>query len=334
MINVGMLVDSEFDEEILIGLAGDTATLKNYNNYAFLVSALERKEIDYVIVKFDGSDSDAKSLNLVKDFCLEFCSLIDQPHDENVISYHCYKKSDYRQKKTRFSITGLLTLLFRYSLGHFLLAAIEFSLLLQAMLELISLFDGIEHVPLYLNILITIVSIFISILSVEIIGNRLKYNPFKGYWKYYIIPETGVDSGYASRVNVRLPRLAKIDYKQSKLRIEGWQAGRTHGVHFKSDICELVHGGFAETISRTGSLFYTFKGADPHKGGNKNISGMVQLDWEKEDDRNQIVEMNGWYVGKNSKIIGNIIYYRISEAEFNRLREYYTAQASMFQYDN
>lgn len=132
----------------------------------------------------------------------------------------------------------------------------------------------------------------------------------KGYWKYYSKPDNNSDETQ----QYHIPRVVEIRHTEG---------------HFLLHIYTNMEGqGQIEVIGEPGYVFETGRSRGkftyeyrPNERGSADVSGFVILNWYKKHPWSVVNQMKGDYCGLKSKEIGSFTFYRISEEEFNDIKQ-------------
>lgn len=154
------------------------------------------------------------------------------------------------------------------------------------------------------------ISGYVVMLYVVVVNlhRKLINKTFVGYWKYYTIP---LDSK-GDIQHYHVPRIVEIKEVDGKLHLLGYTSS-TSEIHisFASDKVYVNN-----TDSSHGYFLYEYS-SDARA---LDLGGYVLLKWYKKFSYAKVKKMTGQYFGVKSREIGTLVYQRISQEEFNNIR--------------
>lgn len=140
------------------------------------------------------------------------------------------------------------------------------------------------------------------------IHRKLINKTFVGYWKYYTIPLDSKDDIQ----HYHVPRIVEIKEVDGKLHLSGYTSSTSEiHINFTSDKVYVNN-----TDSTHGYFLYEYS-SDARA---LDLGGYVLLKWYKKYSYARVKRMIGQYFGIKSREIGTLVYQRISQEEFNNIR--------------
>jgi prephenate dehydratase len=156
----------------------------------------------------------------------------------------------------------------------------------------------------------TTISGYVVMLGLIVIKvhKKLINKTFIGYWKYYTIPLESKDDIQ----HYHVPRIVEIKEVDGKLQLAGYTSSTSQNhISFTSDKVYVNN-----TDSNHGHFLYEYS-SDARA---LDLGGYVLLKWYKKYSYATVKRMSGQYFGVKSKEIGTLVYQRISQEEFNNIR--------------
>lgn len=154
-----------------------------------------------------------------------------------------------------------------------------------------------------------VVSALLLYLTSNKAKNLMQFRSLKGYWKYYSIPDKSRKSGFDMLYET--PRIVVIDVIDDELYMKGWLCDKTSIPFFESTKTIV-----SPSDKPQGSLVYWYQ--DPREvGRGASLGGFAELNWLKKHPSTQVNRMSGRYSGRTTNETGCLVFYRITEEEFD-----------------
>lgn len=311
---------------------------KSFYDVYSLKRALIEKEITHAIILCRNSknhvhndfvylmaDGDSTQIIETGAFCLKTSEVVETDklaHPDFFASSENVEFRIFTQNDFRFSLWQKIKLIFASGLqflftpkGTLLVTAFSVVALMVIGYKTYGIQDSIS--VYVLTTMLPIIPIILQIFTQsDFVANMLKSTLFCGYWLYYSKP-------YDKSMNTSIPygfitRLFDIRYSSADgYDLKGKVINAKHPL-FEASKVTLDYSNMAKELSG----YYEFRFAQLSTAElDKRPEGMVSLKGSRDSISMPITYMSGWFCGRQSHVIGEVSYYRITKERYSLLNK-------------
>lgn len=147
----------------------------------------------------------------------------------------------------------------------------------------------------------------------KVLENLLNRQVLKGKWIYYSVP---IDESMNKAIPFGfITRLFEIDWKDNKIFFRG-KIVNSSTYLFESNGCEVDIDNRLKNING----FYEFTYSD-EAAINNHIEGLVRFYGRRKSIIKPFNILTGWFTGRKTKVIGNLLYIRIAKEQYDLLSQ-------------
>lgn len=238
----------------------------------------------------------------------------DENDLEKKIEYRIFKLNKYKTPLiTRFGVWLLKNNHFKMILGlsSGFVAVAMFVFLIFRMIP--SIDEKLEEISIMVELIATAIIIVLQlILRFANTEENIKRQLITGYWVYYSIEETDANQNFVPKgFRTRLVHISDVD---DRLTFKCKFAGDDQ-VFFATDTLTF---DYDQSLQMGRGFYYYTSNIQNNK--KRRAEGTCRFEGEVNGN-NQIMMMNGWFFSRGTSLTGKVLYYRISEEDYNQLQK-------------